>query len=73
MKSFSVAALLGAMVNAGIYIDRKHPNLIKPKSPILENIREPLTHVEDLPTEVMWNNMTQSGTNATNFLTNVFN
>jgi hypothetical protein len=73
MKSFAICALLGAMVDAGRYIDRKNPNIRKPKIPIIENITEPLQHVEVVPTEVLWNNITQAGTNATNFLTNVFN
>jgi len=67
MKTFAVFALLGALVIA------KNFGHVRPKRMPQDNVRNPLKHLERLPAEVLWNDMQVAHTNATNFLTNVYN
>jgi cathepsin X len=67
MKTFTVSALLGALVVA------KNFGHVRPERMPQDNVRTPLKPLKDLPEQVLWNDMTVANTNATNFLTNVYN
>jgi hypothetical protein len=65
---FAVFCLIASTAEALKYINPDAPCRKVSNEPQLGNVREPLTPVEDLPEQFLWNNV-----NGTNFLTNLRN
>ena len=62
------ALLLLAASTEASRIDRTSPCFKSSKGPKVENVREPLVHVEDMPDNFDWKMV-----NGTNYLTNIRN
>ena len=67
MKSFALAALVAAVCARNRKVSVDYPSYI-PNFTEQGVVREPLTPVNDLPEQWIWNNV-----NGTNYLTNVRN
>ena len=66
---FAIAALLGATVHGFAKNIKGSPCLLRTNNgPQEGNVRTPLEPLEDLPEQVLWNNI-----NGTSYLTNIRN